>query len=156
MCNGNPAPACSPSSVQTANTLSFHPSSQPCQEFDNTPPAGFERSKRMALCPGWTSSNITYSIFCPDAESVMRHFASKRVPSPLHLGPHDHLILRWLNMRSKKSRMALGMVRGCSTGVCWPFAKGSYLDSFLVSAHSVNRNAMTTTPIYSAEGNGYS
>jgi len=33
--------------------------------------------------------------------------------------------------------------------VCWPSAKGSYLlNSFLVSAHSIDRNAMTTTPIY--------
>jgi hypothetical protein len=72
-------------------------------------------------------------------------------------GPHDHLIPRWLNMRSKESRMIFWMVGGRSTGVCWPSAKGSYLlNGFLVSAHSIDRNAMTTTPIYSGEGNGYS
>ena len=46
------------------------------------------------------------------------------------------------------------MVRGRSTGLCWPSANGSYLlNGFLVSAHSVDRNAMTITPIYSGEGN---
>jgi hypothetical protein len=73
------------------------------------------------------------------------------------LGPHDHLIPRWLNMRSEESRMIFGMVRGRSTGVLWPSAKGSYLfNGSLVSAQSIDRNAMTTTPIYSGEGNGCS
>jgi hypothetical protein len=49
--------------------------------------------------------------------------------------------------------MTFGMVRGRSTGVCWPSENGSYLLSgFLVSAHSVARNAMTNTPIYVATG----
>src|SRR6266571_5878613 len=70
------------------------------------------------------------------------------------LDPHDHLIPRWLHTRSKESRRIFGMVRGRSTGLCWPSANGSYLlNGFLVSAHSVDRNAMTITPIYSGEGN---
>ena len=49
--------------------------------------------------------------------------------------------------------MIFGMVRGRSMGVCWPSVNGSYLFSgFVVSAHSIDRNDMTTTPIYSGEG----
>src|SRR6266702_1111968 len=70
------------------------------------------------------------------------------------LDPHDHLIPRWLDRRSKASRIIFGMVRGRSMGVCWPSANGSYLlNGFLASAHSIDRNAITITPIYNGEGN---
>src|SRR6266404_6674455 len=65
------------------------------------------------------------------------------------LGPHDHLIPRWLNWSSMASRRIFGMVRGRSTGICWSPVNGSYLlNGFFANAHSVARNAMMMTLIY--------